>query len=429
MTLLEMSFSSIVIIITIIIIRTLLLHKLPKRLFVFLWGIVLCRLLLPFSFYIRIPLFLYNIFVIKDGASTDQVIGTITVNIPKLSKESIEAALQATALPIVNWIFLIWFFGTAVTALAFLIPHVRFVLANKSAVWIKDDKVLEWIGEYHFKRRIQVKQAQGIITPVTYGFIKPIILLPKSLKEFDEEQLKLMIVHELTHIKHFDVLWKWLLLLAVSIHWFNPFVWITYVLANRDIELSCDETVIRTLNKEISKSAYAMALIRLEEHKLKFAPIGNSFSENAIEERIISIMKTKKLTFISLVLAIVITAGTITLFAATSVEADAPAENTVSLKETEINNPNYSVSNQGQNYGNGPYPSGFKEESDMVEVVGANGVKGYVKSADLEPSFSLPEEAIAFQEENKNGRSIPLYESDGTTVIGEFIVKGSSSPE
>lgn len=426
MTLIEMSLSSIVIIIMIIIIRTLLLHKLPKRLFVFLWGIVLCRLLLPFSFHIRIPPFLYNIF--RNGVSTDQVIGTPTANIPELSKKSIEAAQQAIATSTVNWIFLIWCLGIAVSALAFLVPHIRFVLENKSAVPVKHDKILDWIGEYHFKRRIQVKQAQDIITPVTYGFIKPIILLPKSLKEFDEEQLKLMIVHELTHIKHFDVLWKWLLLLAVSIHWFNPFVWITYVLANRDIELSCDETVIRSLSKEISKSSYAMALIGLEEHKLKFAPIGNSFSEHAIEERIIAIMKTKKFTFISLALTVMITAGTIILFAATSAKAVTPAEIEV-LKETELNNPDYSVNEQGETYSDAPYGTGTIQESDLVEAVGTNGVQGYVKSTDLEPTFSSPEEAIAYQEANKDGRSIPLYESDGKTVIGEFMVKGSSSQE
>ena len=431
MTLIEMSLSSIVIIVMIIITRTLFLHKLPKRLFVFLWGIVLCRLLLPFSFHFRTPLFLNNLYLyIRRSISSNQPNGATTANFPELTKKSMESVLRVEAIPAVDWIFLIWCLGIAVTALAFLIPHIRFVMANKSATPVKNDKVLEWVGEYHFKRRVQVKQDERIITPVTYGFIKPIILLPRSLKETDEEQLKLMIVHELTHIKHFDILWKWLLLIAVSIHWFNPFVWITYVLANRDIELSCDETVIRTLDKKISKSSYAMALISLEEHKLKLAPIGNSFNENAIEERIIAIMKTRKLTFISLVLAIVITAGTITVFAATSAKADAPAENTVQLKETESNNPDYPVNEQGQTYSHAPYGTGIVQDPDLMEALGTNGVQGYVKTTDLnEPSFFSPEEAIAFQEANKDGRSIPLYESDGTTVIGEFIVGGSSSQD
>lgn len=427
MTVIEMSISSIVIILMIIITRTLFLHKLPKRLFVFLWGIVLCRLLLPLSFHYSSPSFLYNLYQIKGAVSMDQSIGTTTTYISELSKKSITAALQATQASAINWISLIWCLGIVITVLTFLIPHIRFVLANKSAILTKNDMVYEWIDKYHFKRKIQVKQAQCIITPVTYGFFKPIILLPKSLEETDKQQLILMIVHELTHIKHFDVLWKWLLFLAVSIHWFNPFVWIAYVLANRDIELSCDETVIRTLSKEITKSSYAMALINLEEHKIKCAPIGNCFSKNAIEERIIAIMKTKKITFISLALTTMITAGALTLFAATSAKADSPAINMVQSKENELNKQDYSINEQGQTYGRGTYPSGVKIEPDLVGAVGTNSTQGYVKSTDLEPAFASPEEAITFQEANKDGRSIPLYESDGKTVIGEFIVKESSS--
>lgn len=370
------------------------------------------------SFHLRTPPFFNNVFHIIKDVSSNHGMGTIIDYIPESSTKSIETST-------VNSISMIWCLGVAITVMAFLIPHIRFVLANKSAILMKDDMVLEWIGEYHFKRQIQVKQAQGIITPVTYGFIKPIILLPKSLKETDEEQLKLMIVHELTHIKHFDILWKWLLVLAVSIHWFNPFVWITYVLTNRDIEISCDETVIQTLGKEISKFSYAMTLIGLEEHKL--APIGNSFSENAIEERIIAIMKTKKITFINLVLASVIIAGTITLFAATSAKADTLAENTLQSKDAKLNNSDYSVNEQGQTYGSETYPPGVKKEPDLIGAIGTNGTQGYVKSIDLEPTFSSPEEAIVFQEANEDGRSIPLYESDGKRVIGEFIVKGSSS--
>jgi beta-lactamase regulating signal transducer with metallopeptidase domain len=430
MTLIEMSFSSIVIIIMIILIRTLFLYKLPKRLFVFLWSIVLYRLLLPFSFHFSTPSFLNNVYLyLRSGISTDRPIGAAAADFPELSGKSIGSALPVGTVPAVDWIFLIWCIGIAVTALVFLIPHIRYVMVNRSATPVKNDKVLEWIGEYHFKRRVQVKQAQGLVTPATYGVIRPVILLPKSLKESEEGQLKLIIVHELTHIKHFDVLWKWLLFIAVSIHWFNPFVWIAYALANRDIELSCDETVIRTLNKEISKTSYAMALISLEEHKLKLEPIVSGFNKNAIEERILAIMKIKKLTFTRLVLAFVITFGTLTVFAVTSAKADAPAENKTQSKEIKLIIPDYPVNEQGQTYGHAPYnPSVIVQDPDLMAAIGINGVEGYVKATDLNgPSFSSPQEAIAYQEANRDGRSIPLYESDGTTVIGEFVIGNGST--
>jgi hypothetical protein len=183
------------------------------------------------------------------------------------------------------------------------------------------------------------------------------------------------------------------------------------------------------LNKEISKTSYAMALISLEEHKLKLEPIVSGFNKNAIEERVLAIMKIKKLTFTRLVLAFVITFGTLTVFAVTSAKADAPAENKTQSKEIKLIIPDYPVNEQGQTYGHAPYnPSAIVQDPDLIAAVGTNGARGYVKATDLNgPSFSSPQEAIAYQEANRDGRSIPLYESDGTTVIGEFVIGNGST--
>ena len=86
--------------------------------------------------------------------------------------------------------------------------------------------------------------------------------------------------------------------LALCIHWFNPVVWAMYIFLNRDIELSCDESVVRQFG-ETSKSNYAKTLISMEEKKSGLIPLHNSFSRNAIEERITAIMKTKKMTIIT----------------------------------------------------------------------------------------------------------------------------------
>ena len=89
--------------------------------------------------------------------------------------------------------------------------------------------------------------------------------------------------------------------------------------------------------------------------------------------------------------------------------------------------PTYSVNGNGKTYGNGPYPAGEIQEPDLIRAHGVNGVEGYVKSSDMSPSFSTPEEALAYQKEiEKVGYlSIPLYESDGKTVIGEFTMFSS----
>ena len=122
------------------------------------------------------------------------------------------------------------------------------------------------------------------------------------------------------HVQRFDALSKLTLIAAVCVHWFDPLVWVMYVLANRDLELSCDETVVHRFGG--ARADYARTLIRMMETRSGVAPLCSGFSKNAIEERITAIMKTKKTTIISFVLAAVLITGTAAAFA-TSAQAEA----------------------------------------------------------------------------------------------------------
>ena len=138
--------------------------------------------------------------------------------------------------------------------------------------------------------------------------------MPKKTDWTDETALRYVLEHEFVHIQRFDVLSKLLLIAAICVHWFNPLVWVMYVLANRDLELSCDETVLRRFGGDV-RAAYARVLIRMEAARGGFAPLCNHFGKNAIEERITAIMKTKRITIVSLGLAALLVAGTVTVFA------------------------------------------------------------------------------------------------------------------
>jgi YD repeat-containing protein len=120
-------------------------------------------------------------------------------------------------------------------------------------------------------------------------------------------------------------------MVTLCVHWFNPLVWVMYVLANRDLELSCDESVIRLFG-ENTKSAYARTLISMEETRSGLRPLCNSFSKNAIEERIVAIMKTKKTSLAAMLTAAIVIVGVGTVFA-TSAQATSNTsdENTASL--------------------------------------------------------------------------------------------------
>ena len=156
--------------------------------------------------------------------------------------------------------------------------------------------------------------AGRISSPLTFGVLRPVILVPKKTDWTDETALRYVLEHEFVHIQRFDVLSKLLLIAAVCVHRFNPLVWVMYVLANRDLELSCDETVLRRFGGDI-RAAYARVLIRMEAARGGFAPLCNHFGKNAIEERITAIMKTKRITIVSLGLAALLVAGTVTVFA------------------------------------------------------------------------------------------------------------------
>ena len=146
------------------------------------------------------------------------------------------------------------------------------------------------------------------------GIFRPVILLPKKMDWKNEKQLQYVLSHEYVHICRYDTVTKLVAALALCIHWFNPFVWVMYLLFNRDIELACDESVIRQLGEK-SKSAYSLMLIDMEAAKSGLLPFCNSFSKNAIEERITAVMKTKKNSLFAICIAAVLIVGVTTAFA------------------------------------------------------------------------------------------------------------------
>jgi bla regulator protein BlaR1 len=119
---------------------------------------------------------------------------------------------------------------------------------------------------------------------------------------------------EFIHIKRVDALCKLLLVITLICHWYNPMVWLLFILMKRDLEIACDERVIQVFG-ENSKSGYALALIEMAEKRKKFTPLYSRFSINVTEERIKSIMQFKKASFLGMVLVCIIVASSTTVFA------------------------------------------------------------------------------------------------------------------
>lgn len=316
--LLEMTLTAAVMIILIIIVRALFIHKLPKRVFVVMWAVVVLRLLVPFTFSVNVPALelpkpIKNQFSQSPSSQSNETQPIVIINTPQNPETT--TIVNSVAESTVDYSLLlsvIWAGGVVVAAGVILILHRSCKNSYRTALPLQNERISNIVAAAKFKRIVKVKVSDTISSPMTYGIINPVIVLPKAICKEDSEQIQFILAHELVHIKRFDVLYKLILTVATCVHWFNPLVWAMYVFANRDLELSCDEAVLKQMN--CSKSDYAMALIKLEEKRsVSYAISG--FSRNAVRERIEAIMKLKKTSIISVIVSACLIAGTTTVFA------------------------------------------------------------------------------------------------------------------
>ncbi len=318
MSLLQMSFAGAVMILAIIVIRALAITFLPKKTFLALWGIAVMRLLLPFSLpsVFSVYSLIGNHIPMTAPAKVQQAFEVLP---PEISGQmaTMPGGISNTASPISVWT-IIWGIGALVCALVFAIAYWKCRQEFQTSLPVDNDFIKGWLGSHQLKREISIRQSSRFSVPLTYGVLRPVILTPTSTDWENTKALQYVFAHEYVHIRRFDSITKLVLITGLCVHWFNPLVWAMYVLANRDIELSCDEAVVRLFG-ENTKAAYARSLISMEETRSGLTPLCNNFNKNAIEERITAIMKMKKTSVFSLVLALFLVFGVTTAFATSAV--------------------------------------------------------------------------------------------------------------
>ena len=321
MNLLEMSLAGAVLIIAVLILRAIFINRLPKKTFVVLWELVLIRLLLPFT----LPS-IFSVYTLLNRSMSPSLLeNPQTVHsVPAIAPTGF-ATLQAlaqppAARPSVSLWFVIWCGGMVLCVCFFVITYLRCRAEFQTALPVENTDITQWLQKQPIKRKLSIRQSDRISTPLTYGILRPVILLPKNTDWENVHELRYILSHECVHIKRFDAITKLIATSALCIHWFNPFVWAMYLFFNRDIELSCDERVIRLFGEK-SKSTYSHMLIRMEAKKSGLLPLISTFSKNASEERITAIMTTKRTTPVMVAASCLIVFATASLFA-TSAAAD-----------------------------------------------------------------------------------------------------------
>lgn len=294
MLLIKISLCSSILIVCIIIIRALLLYKLPQRTFNFLWFLVIIKLLCPIS----IP-FKYNFISIISRVNSNRKLD-FQKHIDKLIHIADESKasdlltsntfdIYSTNFSQINFLEKIILLGILLSLSFFLIMYIKHYIIFRKATTVNNTICNEWLSKHKLFRKIEIKKSNAIKSPLTYGIFNPVNLLPTNI-EFDDEKLQLILLHEFIHIKYFHQLSKIILVITLCIHWFNPIVWAMFFLANRDIELFCDQKVIKTVGN-FRRKDYAYMLIHMAE-KSKCSTV-NYFNNNCVKERIIMIIKKK----------------------------------------------------------------------------------------------------------------------------------------
>ena len=202
-------------------------------------------------------------------------------------------SVEAVQWQMVDMTFL-WLVGIAALLLYTAISYLSLRRKLATAVILRED----------------IFQSEHASSPFVLGIIKPRIYLPYHM---DEDTLHHVISHEQAHIRRRDHWWKPLGFLLLTIHWFNPVMWLAYVLLCRDIELACDESVIRELGHE-QRADYTEALVSCSIHRRRIAACPLAFGEVGVKERVKSVMNYRKPAFWVIVLSILACAAVAVCF-------------------------------------------------------------------------------------------------------------------
>lgn len=294
LSLVQMSIRAGALIIITAIVRKGLLYRLPKGVFLTLWMAAVIRLLLPFS--VSVPMALPMPVLPAAGLPAPPAHAQADVAVRSVPGTEGGAFFSLSVL---------WGLGAGLAMLYFCTVYLRARLKFSRSTASQDPEIDLWLSRRPLCRRIQVRTAH-IASPVTYGVLRPVILLPAEGEYADK--LHYILLHEYTHIKYFHSVMKLLLAVCLCLHWFNPAVWVLYFLANGDMELFCDEKVLREYGGEV-KTDYALALVHMWNGKAVDPNLHNHFSQSAVKERIVAIMKYKKCSAVSVLLALVLAMG------------------------------------------------------------------------------------------------------------------------
>ena len=314
---LNMSITASWIILAVVLLR-FLLKKTPKWVLFLLWGIVALRLVVPFSLESSFSLVPSGEVFPQDIASSQAPAihsGFSAINSsvnPLITEHAMHSSVSVA--DILSVVSVVWLSGTGLMLLYGIFSYLLLRRRVRISIPYRDNVYL----------------CDNIPSPFILNAFFPKIYIPSGI---DQEQLQHVLAHEYAHIKRKDPLWKPFGFLLLSIYWFNPLLWIAYVLLCRDIELACDEKVISKLDAAGIKS-YSQTLVACSVHRKNVMACPVAFGELSVKERIKNVLSYKKPAFWVVLASLVVCTALAACFLTNPVSCDHSYTSTVSTQPT-----------------------------------------------------------------------------------------------
>lgn len=318
--------------------RYTVLRKMPSTVYYYAWLLVFLRLALPFPGLVPtigetpsaepVPAVTaaYSESYVQDDTGHvyetghDDVVKSVTAESDiTINEEETEDRIVSEPAPkaalSIDWkspaIWLsVWALGAFVSMGITVFSYLHFSFSLKKKLMEPDSFTKEVYASIR-GRKPELYFSDSARTPMLLGVFKPKIVLP--LREYNEELLLNILRHELTHYRRFDTLYKWVASVILALHWFNPVAWFIRREFNRSCELSCDEMLLRSMNKEEKQSYGNSLLLMAAQSPLPSAVVATSFAteKKNLQERLTQIMNYKKsgTRILSSVLAIALLTG------------------------------------------------------------------------------------------------------------------------
>lgn len=331
-TLLGVSVTGGIFILAAVLIRAGMKNRMPKHFLVLLWAAVLLHLLLLAR--VPSPTSIYNYIAFQRPAALDEALYPDPVRGPESGVAVVESQPPAEATErdapfasaggrLSTVLLAVWLGGVGMLGIGFAFCYWMTRRRFADAILVKHHPTVDrWLARRPRSGKVYVSDKTP--TPLSCGFFRPRIILPLDFETESEARLESVLEHEYVHGANYHNVMKFLVGIAVVLHWFNPLVWLFWLLFNHDLELACDEQVLRRIGPA-RRAEYAHSLVAVAERVMTPLPLVSAFNARNLRERIVDVMGFKRVSAYWVIPELLLVAAMFALFGTDAATSGSPA--------------------------------------------------------------------------------------------------------